>query len=161
MVQRKLKSVVRTPTQERSRRTVEDILTATAHILTREGYDHLTTNRIAEKAGVSIGSVYQFFGDKEGILATLIERHLSQDFEQISARIEGLHEFPPERAIQELVQLMFIQQEMNPKLKKAFLEQIPRVGKLQRVLETRRRLEEIVHEYLDRRVRDYGDQFRP
>jgi DNA-binding transcriptional regulator YbjK len=46
------------PKQERSQATVQAILTATARILTEEGYDHFTTNKVAELAGVSIGSLY-------------------------------------------------------------------------------------------------------
>jgi AcrR family transcriptional regulator len=53
------------PQQDRSKVTVDAILTATAHILTQEGYDRTTTNRIAELAGVSIGSLYQYFPSKE------------------------------------------------------------------------------------------------
>ncbi len=45
------------PKQERSQATVEAILSATTHILTENGYDQLTTNRVAEQAGVSIGSL--------------------------------------------------------------------------------------------------------
>ncbi len=61
------------PKQERSQATVEAILTATTHILTEEGYNKLTTNRVAELAGVSIGSLYQYFPNKE---ARSIQCHL-------------------------------------------------------------------------------------
>jgi len=53
------------PQQDRSKVTVEAILTAAAHILTEHGYDNTSTNRIAERAGVSIGSLYQYFPNKE------------------------------------------------------------------------------------------------
>lgn len=62
--------------QERSRATVEAILEATAHILVREGYEALSTNRVAVAAGVSIGSLYQYFPNKEALIAALSERHL-------------------------------------------------------------------------------------
>lgn len=47
------------PEQDRSRATVAAIVDAAAHILVKHGYDAFTTNRVAEKAGVSIGSLYQ------------------------------------------------------------------------------------------------------
>jgi AcrR family transcriptional regulator len=56
------------PKQDRSQATVQAILTATTHILTEDGYDQLTTNRVAERAGVSIGSLYQYFPNKEASL---------------------------------------------------------------------------------------------
>src|SRR5260370_3447682 len=61
--------------QKRSRVTVETLLDATARVLTREGYDRASTNRIAAKAGVSVGSLYQYFPNKEALVAPLVPRH--------------------------------------------------------------------------------------
>jgi len=66
----------RKPRQRRSRQTVEAILDAVVRILKREGFDSVTTNRIAEVAGVSIGSLYQYFPDKKAIFVALHARHL-------------------------------------------------------------------------------------
>ncbi|WJG12830.1 TetR/AcrR family transcriptional regulator [Gordonia sp. Swx-4] len=63
------------PRQQRSSFTVEVILEATTQLLDTEG-DALTTNRIAETAGVSVGSIYQYFGDKQAIFDELAARHL-------------------------------------------------------------------------------------
>ena len=68
-------SARKTPRQERARATVDAILMAAAHILKNEGSGHLTTNRIAEVAGVSIGSLYQYFPNKVAVVAALRERH--------------------------------------------------------------------------------------
>lgn len=65
----------RAPRQERSRHTVEAVLQAVERVLAREGADALTTNRIADAAGVSIGSVYQYFPDKRSIFTALHQRH--------------------------------------------------------------------------------------
>src|SRR5919112_656444 len=62
-------------TQERSRATVEALLEATARVLTRDGYDRASTNRIAAVAGVSVGSLYQYFPNKEALVAALVARH--------------------------------------------------------------------------------------
>ena len=61
--------------QKRSQATVETLLDATARVLTREGYDRASTNRIAAKAGVSVGSLYQYFPNKEALVAALVARH--------------------------------------------------------------------------------------
>jgi AcrR family transcriptional regulator len=65
----------RRPIQERSSVTVDSILQAAAELFCGIGYDRASTNRIAERAGVSIGSLYQYFANKEAILAALLERH--------------------------------------------------------------------------------------
>ena len=61
--------------QKRSRLTVDALLEATTRVLVKEGYDKATTNRIAAVAGVSIGSLYQYFPGKEALVAAVIERH--------------------------------------------------------------------------------------
>lgn len=66
----------RAPRQGRSRQTVEAVLEAVPRVLRAEGVDALTTNRIAEVAGVGIGSLYQFFPDKKAIFCALHERHV-------------------------------------------------------------------------------------
>ncbi len=67
------------PTQARSIATVEAMVEATARILVAEGPEACTTNRIAEVAGVSIGSLYQYFPSREALLAALVERELEVD----------------------------------------------------------------------------------
>ena len=67
---------LRNPRQDRSRATVDAILEAAARILEREGPEGLCTNRIARDAGVSIGSLYEYFDGRDAIVRTLCERHL-------------------------------------------------------------------------------------
>jgi AcrR family transcriptional regulator len=66
----------RTPRQVRAELTRERILTAAAHVFAEHGYAAGTTNRIAERAGISIGSLYQYYPNKDAILAKLLVRHL-------------------------------------------------------------------------------------
>ena len=75
--------------QGRSKATVEAILRAAAHILVRTGYEATTTNRVAVEAGVSIGSLYQYFPNKEAIVSALIDRHLSDQMQWL--RQAALH----------------------------------------------------------------------
>ena len=70
------KSDRRRPVQRRARQTVDAILDAVVRVLKREGVRAVTTNRIAEVAGVSIGSVYQYFPDKQAIFVALHQRHI-------------------------------------------------------------------------------------
>jgi AcrR family transcriptional regulator len=71
-------SVRRRPQQRRARQTVEAILDAVVRILKREGFQAITTNRVAEVAGVSIGSLYQYFPDRPAIFEALHQRHIEQ-----------------------------------------------------------------------------------
>ena len=72
------KRVRKRPTQSRSRAMVELILQTTQIVLREEGYEAVTTNRIAERAGISVGSVYQYFPDKAAIVVELQRRHHGQ-----------------------------------------------------------------------------------
>jgi AcrR family transcriptional regulator len=64
------------PTQQRAQATVQAILQAAAHILGRRGWMKFTTNEVAQAAGVSIGSLYQYFPNKLALAEALRERHL-------------------------------------------------------------------------------------
>ncbi|TLF60173.1 TetR/AcrR family transcriptional regulator [Nocardia cyriacigeorgica] len=69
--------VRKVPRQRRSRETVDTLLEAAAQMFTREGLA-ATTNRIAERAGLSVGTLYQYFPNKHALLRALAERHLVQ-----------------------------------------------------------------------------------
>jgi len=68
----------RPPIQRRSKATVEAILTAAALVFEARGYAAGTTNRIAESAGVSIGTLYQYFSSKEALAVALLEQHIEE-----------------------------------------------------------------------------------
>jgi AcrR family transcriptional regulator len=68
----------RKPVQQRAQATVDATLDAAVRILQRGGIAAITTNRIAETAGVSIGSVYQYFPNKHAVFLALHQRHIAQ-----------------------------------------------------------------------------------
>jgi len=80
------------PIQRRSRRTVDAIVEAAARILAERGYARASTNRIAELAGVSIGSLYEYFPNKDAILVAVAERHLAQMLEGVELALAGAAE---------------------------------------------------------------------
>ena len=77
------------PLQSRSRATVEAVLAAAAHILEDRGLTGFNTNAVAERAGVSIGSLYQYFPSKDAILVALTEQSLTLFSETLSEAIDG------------------------------------------------------------------------
>lgn len=66
----------KSPIQARSLATVEAIQVATIQVLTAEGLQRCTTTRVAERAGVSVGSLYQYYPNRRCLLAAVLERHL-------------------------------------------------------------------------------------
>lgn len=78
MATTRTKSPRRTPSQERSRALVAAVLEAAAHVLEAHGYEGATIARIAERAGVSVGSVYQYFGTKDAIFEALTDELLAR-----------------------------------------------------------------------------------
>jgi AcrR family transcriptional regulator len=72
------------PVQARSTASVEALLEATIQVLLRVGKDRLTTTRVAMRAGVSVGTLYQYFPNKRALLQAALRRHL----EQVTAAIE-------------------------------------------------------------------------
>ncbi|MCL2430307.1 MAG: TetR/AcrR family transcriptional regulator, partial [Alphaproteobacteria bacterium] len=89
--------------QKRSRQTVDALLEATARVLVKEGYDRASTNRIAEVAGVSIGSLYQYFPSKEALVAAVIDRHTQETMELARDALIKVAMLPIEEAVRELV----------------------------------------------------------
>src|SRR5260221_14756294 len=84
------------PTQARSRARVENILKAAGALLGEVGYDGLSTNLIAERADVPVGSIYQFFQGKDDIVAALVEQ-----FQDRILRLAGGEQLDSASAIQD------------------------------------------------------------
>jgi AcrR family transcriptional regulator len=127
-MKRRRLSARKTPRQERSRVTVEAVLEATTDILSREGYAKLTTNRIAERAGVNIASLYQYFPGKEAIVAELRRRHGA---EQRAELREVLARHTPgglEPTIRALVSVGVAGHARAPRLHRVFTEEMPALG---------------------------------
>ena len=111
------------PRQARSRATVETIVQAGARILSDEGWAGFTTNRIAELAGVSIGSLYQYFPDKLSLVDAIRHRHLDDSITVMrKVRADGLS--PEEFAVQ-LVQAVVAAHSIYPGLHRVLLDEAP------------------------------------
>ena len=123
------------PLQNRSKATVDTILTATARILIKLGFDGLTTNAVAEAAGVSIGSLYQYFPNKEALVAALIESQLDIKNAQTIAELGRVAGLPFGEAVRAMIELTIQNYAAQPELKRVLLEQVPRVGRMARIAE--------------------------
>ena len=146
----------KTASQERSRLTVDALLEATARILVREGFDKASTNRIAEVAGVSVGSLYQYFPSKEALVAALIDRHNRQVMRAVQGELAEALNLSMEEAVRRLVSIAVKAHRIDPKLHRALTEQIPRVGRLENVEFFNRQYYVLFENYLKSRRGELG-----
>jgi AcrR family transcriptional regulator len=138
----------RRPRQARAQATVEAIVRATARVLVEEGYDRASTNRIAQAAGVSIGSLYQYFPSKEALVAALVESHVERMRDSLS---QTLAAEPPaslaDRA-RALVLGMMSAYRVDPQLHHVLCQEVPKVGELQKVYGFEQHLAVICRQHL-------------
>lgn len=119
------------PVQARSRATVDAIIQAATYILTKVGWEGLTTNAIAERAGVNIGSLYQFFPNKEAVIAELQRRHAVETRSDLRKALEVLSEQPSLRqALTLVVEMLVEEHRAAPAVHKAIYDELPRTVRL-------------------------------
>jgi len=139
----------KSPTQQRSQLTVAALLKATAHILVKEGYESASTNKIAETAGVSIGSLYQYFPSKEALVAAVIDRHTEQMMQLLRDALAEVMQQPVEVGTRQLVKVMIDAHRVDPRLHRALVEQVPRVGRLENIRALDREAYALIRAYLE------------
>jgi AcrR family transcriptional regulator len=135
------------PSQSRSRVTVDAILDATIRLLVTEG--SATTNQIAKLAGVSIGSLYQYFPNRDALFAAVIERERQRMEDVVLAQVTELLTKPISLAARELVKLLLDTAVFDPHLHAILLEHAPRVGKLADIGQVRERVASFFRAYLE------------
>lgn len=117
----------KTPRQERSVATVEAILQAATYILSKRGWRAFTTNEVAEKAGVNIASLYQYFPNKESIVAELQRRHI-QEVEKVWP------DLPSSLSLTDLLRAtldaVIREHRIHPALHRVFAEELPRSSRI-------------------------------
>lgn len=111
------------PRQARSRATVDAIVQAGAHILSTHGWAGFNTNDVAGTAGVSIGSLYQYFPDKQALIEAIRQRHLS-DVLAVLPKPDAA-EKPIAQLVAGLVEGMIAAHSVHPALHRVLLEKVP------------------------------------
>ena len=149
MARRPPKSARKIASQKRSRATVDALIEATARILVKEGYDRASTNRIAAAAGVSIGSLYQYFPNKEALVAAVLERHTQELSQVIRATLLEVVARPIAIAVRELVAAAIDGHRVDPKLHRVLAEEVPHTGRLENIDAVQRQAILFVRSYLE------------
>lgn len=104
------------PRQQRAQATCDAILTATARILIRDGYETTSTNRIAQEAGVSIGSLYQYYPNKEGLVFAVLEHHGAQWLAGFEAALHDSASASLNVAVRAIIQKILTLKRLHPQL---------------------------------------------
>jgi len=119
------KTVRRQPKQRRARMTVEAVLDAVVRLLKREGAEAVTTNRVAEVAGVSIGSIYQYFPDKRAIFAALHQRHVREIDRMVESTLIEHATSRLDKMIRAMVEAMVQAHAGDPELYEVMATEVP------------------------------------
>lgn len=128
--------------------TIGEILDAAERVLVQDGYDTASTNRIAQEAGISIGALYHHFPNKEAVMAALIERYTDSAERFILDRmmeVVGESYAVIARTMLEAY-VGFLQRRRA--LVRVILEQVPRLGHVNKISAMERRMEKAVRNYL-------------
>lgn len=125
------------PRQQRSQATWAAILDAAAQLFQRHGYGGTTTNKVAERAGVSIGSLYQYFPDKDALLLALAERHILEAGAQLGEVFARLEQDRPglDETLARLIDAAVTLHETDPAMHQLLFDQAPRPPEARQALQ--------------------------
>ncbi|WP_233171801.1 TetR/AcrR family transcriptional regulator [Dyella sp. ASV21] len=115
----------RTPQQQRSRGTVDVIVEAATRVLARLGWAKFTTNEVARVAGVSVGSLYQYFPSKLALAEAIRQRHLDNVLAALPDPASSEGAVSLERRVAALVDGVIATHSINPKLHRVLLDEVP------------------------------------
>jgi len=136
------------PQQERSIAMVEALLEAAARVFVQEGYAKATTNRIAAAAGVSVGSLYQYFPSKDAIAVELLHRYREGLVATVTARLSAVTPATFERTVRSLLSELVRAETINPALHRVLIEQVLRTDARRAIAGFEERLEATLVEAL-------------
>lgn len=145
------------PRQERSRATVDAILEAAAHILVSHGLEGATTRQVAERAGVSIGSLYQYFPSKEALITALVERQVQRVLEVCTEELQAQDARPPHEVVRSVALGLMKAYAVNPRLHQVLIGEGLKLGMMESLVSFEQRIESLVRGFLV----SYGGDLRP
>jgi AcrR family transcriptional regulator len=130
------------PSTERGARTYEALVTATARLLERGGYEALTTNHVAERAGVGVASVYEFFPGKHALVAAVVEHTVQSVLAELTQGLEQAlaHSSDP---VAEWIGRMFAVIQRRKRLFSVLVQEVPFYSQVPAVKAARARLPEL------------------
>jgi AcrR family transcriptional regulator len=134
--------------QARSLAMVETLLEAAARVFVKEGYARATTNRIAAAAGVSVGSLYQYFPSKDAIAVELLRRYREGLVTLVGERLRSATPSTFAEVVHDLIAALLRAEGINPALHRVLIEEVLRTSARREMLGFEERLEEVLVEVL-------------
>jgi AcrR family transcriptional regulator len=125
---------------------VESILIAAARVFVKHGYAKATTNRIAEAAGISVGSLYQYFPSKDSIAVELLRRYRESLVAIVSQHLRGVTEASFEDVVRALLTALLRAEGMNPALHRVLIEQVLRTSARAEIIGFEEQMEHLLAE---------------
>jgi AcrR family transcriptional regulator len=113
------------PAQKRAKETVRAMIEAAAHILVREGYERTNINHVAKLAGVSVGSIYQYFPSKEALVAEVARDLAERTKAQFQDGVMEVALLPPREAVRAVMERAVRALRIDPQLREVVLQQLP------------------------------------
>lgn len=145
------------PTQERAKATADAIIEASTQLLLEQGYDRFTTARAAERAGVSIGSLYQYFPNKAALAAAVIDRCCEEFIVALDGALEGRPRITLAECIGAIVDVVLASHQLAPDLHMVVIDLAPRIGVADRTEVMSRKMAEAIEAVL----RMHTDEIAP
>jgi|SRR6188768_627263 len=137
------------PRQARSVATVSAVLEGVAQVLETEGYEKMTTTRVAERAGTSVGTLYQYFPSKEALLVAAMEAKMARVDRALSKVFELPASAPLVDHVRVMITALVAEKGRRPRLNAELARQAPRLEKLQLIARTLDRAQGMVRALLE------------
>ena len=137
------------PRQARSVATVSAVLEGVAQVLETEGYEKMTTTRVAERAGTSVGTLYQYFPSKEALLVAAMEAKMARVERALSKVFELPASAPLVDHVRVMITALVAEKGRRPRLNAELARQAPRLEKLQLIARTLDRAQGMVRALLE------------
>ena len=145
------------PRQARAKATADAIVEASTQLLLERGYERFTTARAAERAGVSVGSLYQYFPNKAALAAAVIDRCCDEFGVALERALEGRPRITLAECIGAIVDVILASHQLAPDLHKVVIDLAPRIGVADRTDAMSRRMAEAIEAVL----RMHADEIAP
>jgi AcrR family transcriptional regulator len=145
------------PRQARARVTIDAIVEASTQLLLERGYDRFTTARAAERAGVSVGSLYQYFPNKAALAAAVIDRACEAFLLALDQALAGRPRITLAECIRAIVDVTLVSHQLAPDLHRIVIDLAPRIGVADRTDRVSRKMAEAIEAIL----RMHADEIAP
>lgn len=137
------------PKQKRSRQTYQVILQGAMRLIRRNGLEKLSTNKVAEESGVSIGSLYQYFPSKQAIVAALIDQVFEAEYQKLKSAFEDMSpQIGARQVIKNIFAFYFRNEDEELAYRRALVHSVALVDKTTEALKFHRSVGELVIHFM-------------